>query len=89
MPRNPTFSDKIAKIRQKSEIPTRYKHCYHICYIKLMPSFMDTPVIGKMLHDVILLQYASNAFDDCLKLSLNILYFCSKNNKKLYFIDNV
>ena len=27
MPRNPTFSDKIAKIRQKSEIPTRYKHC--------------------------------------------------------------
>ena len=34
MPRNPTFSDKIAKIRQKSEILTRYKH-WIVYYIPL------------------------------------------------------
>ena len=42
---------------------------------KLIPSFMDIPVIGKRLRDVILLVYAAHAFDDCWKLSLNILYF--------------
>ena len=50
---------------------------YIICYIKLTPSFMDTPVIGKRLRDVITLE------------SLNILYFCSKSSKKLDFISNV
>ena len=54
-----------------------------------MPSFMDTPVIGKMLRDEIMLEYAAHAFDDCWELSLNILYFCSKSSKKLDFIGNV
>ena len=43
---------------------------------------MDTPVIGKRLR-------AAHAFDDCWKLSLNILYVCSKSSKKLDFICNV
>ena len=43
-----------------------------------MPSFMDTPVIGKRLRDVIMLEYVAHAFDDCWKLSLNILYFVLK-----------
>jgi len=46
-------------------------------------------VIGKGLRDVITLEYAAHAFDDCWKLSLNILYFCSKISKKLDFIINV
>ena len=50
---------------------------------------MNTPVIGKRLRDVIMLDYAAHAFNDCWKLSLNILYFCSKSSKKLDFIGNV
>ena len=50
---------------------------------------MDTPLIDKRLRDVIMLEYAEHAFDDCWKLSLNILYFCSKSSKKLYFMGNV
>ena len=46
-------------------------------------------MIGKRLCDVIMLHYAAHAFDDCWKLSLNILYFCSKSSKKLDFIGNV
>ena len=46
-------------------------------------------MIGKRLRDVITLEYAAHAFDDCWKLSLNILYFCSKSSKKLEFINNV
>ena len=46
-------------------------------------------MIGKRLRDEIMLEYAEGAFDDCCKLSLNILYFCSKCSKKLYFIGNV
>ena len=46
-------------------------------------------MIGKRLRDVITLQYAAHAFDDCWKLYLNILYFCSKSSKKLDFISNV
>ena len=46
-------------------------------------------MIGNRLRDVIMLDYAAHAFDDCWKLSLNILYFCSKSSKKLYFIGNV
>ena len=46
-------------------------------------------MIGKRLRDVITLEYAAHAFDDCGKLSLNILYFCSKSSKKLDFISNV
>ena len=38
---------------------------------------------------MIMLDYAAYAFDDCWKLSLNILYACSKNSKKLDFIGNV
>ena len=57
--------------------------------IKLIPSFMDTPVIGKRLRDVIMLDYAAYAFDDCCKLSLNILYVCCKSSKKLDCIGNV
>ena len=53
------------------------------------PIFMDTPVIGKRLRDVITLEYAAHAFDDCWKLSLNMLYVCSKSSKKLHFISNV
>ena len=62
---------------------------HHICYIKLIPSFMDTPVIGKRLRVVLMLDYAAYAFDDYCKLSLNILYVCSKSSKKLDFIGNV
>ena len=40
-------------------------------------------MICKRLRDVIMLVYAAHAFDD------NILYFCSKINKKLYIIGNV
>ena len=50
---------------------------------------MDTPVIGKRLRDVITLEYAAHAFNDCWKLSLYILYFCSKSSKKLDFISKV
>ena len=46
-------------------------------------------MIGNRLRDVIMLVYAAHAFDDCWKLSLNILYICSKISKKLYFIGNV
>ena len=46
-------------------------------------------MIDKRLRDVIVLEYAEHAFDDCSKLSLNILYFCSKSSKKLYFIGSV
>ena len=46
-------------------------------------------MIGKRLRDVIMLDYAAHAFDDCWKLSLNILYFCPKSSKKLDFIGNV
>ena len=46
-------------------------------------------MIGKRLRDVIMLDYAAHAFDGCWKLSLNILYFCSKSSKKLDFIGNV
>ncbi len=46
-------------------------------------------MIGKRLRDVIMLLYAAHAFDDCWKLSLNILYFCSKSSKKLDSIGNV
>ena len=46
-------------------------------------------MIGKRLRDVITLEYAAQAFDDCWKLSLYILFFCSKSSKKLYFIGNV
>ena len=46
-------------------------------------------MIGKRLRDVITLAYAAHAFDDCWKLPLNILYFCSKSSKKLDFIRNV
>ena len=42
-------------------------------------------MIGKRLRDVITLEYAAHAFDDCWKL----LYFCSKSSKKLDFISNV
>ena len=48
-----------------------------------MPSFMDTPVIGKRLRDVIMLEYAAQAFDDFWKLSLNILYFAQKAVRNL------
>ena len=44
---------------------------------------------GKRLSDVIMLDDAAHAFDDCWKLSLNILYFSSKSTKQLYFIGNV
>ena len=44
-------------------------------------------MIGKRLRDVIILDYA--AFDDCCKLSLNLLYICSKSSKKLDFNGNV
>ena len=57
--------------------------------MKLIPSFMDTPVIGNRLRDVIMLVYAAHAFNDCWKLSLNIRYFGSKSCKKLFFIGNV
>ena len=56
---------------------------HHICYIKLIPFCVDTPVICKRLRDVIMLVYAAHLFDD------NILYFCSKISKKLYIIGNV
>ena len=56
---------------------------HHICYIKLIPFCVDTPVICKRLRDVIMLVYAAHVFDD------NILYFCSKISKKLYIIGNV
>ena len=46
-------------------------------------------MIGKRLRDVIMLDYAVYAFDDCCKLSINILYVCSKSSKKLDFIGNV
>ena len=46
-------------------------------------------MIGKRLRDVITLEYAAHAFDDCWKLSLNMLYVCSKSRKKLDFISNV
>ena len=46
-------------------------------------------MIGKRLRDVITLEYAGHAFDDCWKLSLNILYVCSKSIKKLDFNSNV
>ena len=46
-------------------------------------------MIGKRLRDVIMLEYAAHAFDDCWKFSLNILYFCSKSSNKLDFISNV
>ena len=46
-------------------------------------------MIGRSLRDVITLGYAAYAFDDCWKLSINILYFCSKSSKKLNFISNV
>ena len=46
-------------------------------------------MIGKRSRDVIILDYAAHAFDDCWKLSLNILYICSVSNKKLDFIGNV
>ena len=47
-------------------------------------------MIGKRLRDVIMLDYAAYAFDDCCKLSLNILYYvCSKSSTKLDFIGNV
>ena len=46
-------------------------------------------MIGKRLRDVITLEYTAHAFDDCWKLSLNILYFCSKGSKKLDFNGNV
>ena len=36
---------------------------------------------------MITLECAAHAFDDCWKLSLNILYFCSKSSKKLDFIS--
>ena len=62
---------------------------HHICYIKLIPTFMGTPMIGERLRDVIALEYTAHAFDDCWKLSLNILYFCSKSSKKLDFIGNI
>ena len=38
---------------------------------------------------MIMLEYAAHAFDDCWKLSLNIIYFDSKSCKKLDFIGNV
>ena len=56
---------------------------HHICYIKLIPFCVGTPVICKRLRDVIMLVYAAHVFDD------NILYFCSKISKKLYIIGNV
>ena len=56
---------------------------HHICYIKLIPFCVETPVICRRLRDVIMLVYAAHAFYD------NILYFCSKINKKLYIIGNV
>ena len=46
-------------------------------------------MIDKRLRDEIMLEYAAHAFDDCWKLSLNILYFCSKSSKKHNFIGNV
>ena len=46
-------------------------------------------MIGKRLRDVITLEYAAHASDDCWKLSLNILSFCSKSHKKLDCISNV
>ena len=46
-------------------------------------------MIGKRFRDVITLEYAAHAFDDCWKLSLNILYVCSESSKKLDFISNV
>ena len=46
-------------------------------------------MIGKRLRDVIMLDYAAHVFDDCWKLSLNILYVCSKSSKKLDIIGNV
>ena len=46
-------------------------------------------MIGKRLRDVIMLDYAAHAFDDCRTLCLNKLYVCSKSSKKLYFISNV
>ena len=48
-----------------------------------------SPVIGNGLRDVIMLLHAAHVFDDCWKLSLNILYFGSKSCKKLYFIVNI
>ena len=44
---------------------------------------------GRRLCDVIMPDYAAYAFDDCCKLSLNILYVCSKSSKKLDFIGNI
>ena len=46
-------------------------------------------MIGKRLRDVIMLDYAAHAFDVCWKLSLDILYFCSKSSTKFDFIGNV
>ena len=46
-------------------------------------------MIGHRLRDVIMLVYTAHVFDDCMKLSLNILYFGSKSCKKLYFIGNI
>ena len=46
-------------------------------------------MIGNRLCEVITLEYAAHAFDDCWKLSLNILCFCSKSSKKLDFISNI
>ena len=43
-------------------------------------------MIDKRLRDEVMLEYAAHAFDDCWKLSLNILYFCSKSSKKLYYL---
>ena len=40
-------------------------------------------MIGKRLRDVITLEYAAHAFDDCWKLSLNILYFALKAVRNL------
>ena len=46
-------------------------------------------MIGKRLRDVIMLDYAAYTFDNCWKLSLNILYVGSTSSKKLNFIGNV
>ena len=43
----------------------------------------------KRLRDVIMLEYAAQAFDDCWKLSLNILYFCLQVVRNFIFIGNV
>ena len=48
----------------------------------ILGGLTDTQVVGNRLLDMIILVFAPHAFDDCWKLSLNILSFYSKSGKK-------